>query len=303
MDYQDILYSVDGRVARVILNRPEVKNAQSYRLLHELDHAFQRAVEDPEVRVIVLSGAGDSFSAGHDLGSRAVREDPAQNPWPRDLKGRYARAWHLYLDMGLRWRNLTKPTIAMVHGYCIFGGWMIATAMDLILASDDAKFLASHFQYFSVPYDVPPRKAKELLFEFRFMHADEALASGLVNRVIPRAELEAETLALARRIALNDPFALRMAKLSVNQAQDEMGYTTFVRGALQTYMLTQESGAKELQNADPQTRRRFSTVERALAYERERAAAALRSASPLAPGTANGGESEPARRGEEPLAG
>jgi enoyl-CoA hydratase len=172
--------------------------------------------------------------------------------------------------MGLRWRNLPKPTIAMVQGYCIFGGWMIATAMDLIVAADDTKFLASHFQYFSVPYDVPPRKAKELLFEFRFMHADEAEKAGLVNRVVPRAQLEEETMALARRIAQNDPFALRMAKLSVNQAQDEMGYSTFIRSALQTYVVTSESGAKELKDGTEGHRRRFATVDRALAYEHER---------------------------------
>jgi enoyl-CoA hydratase len=272
MKYHDILYAVDGAVARVTLNRPHVKNAQSTRLLHEMDDAFTRAVADDAVRVIVLAGAGETFSAGHDLGSKDVRDDPSQQPRPPDLKGRYERVWGLYIDMGLRWRNLPKPTIAMVQGYCIFGGWMIATAMDLIVAADDAKFLASHFQYFSVPYDVPPRKAKELLFEFRFMHADEALTAGLVNRVVPRAELEEETMALARRIGQQDPFMVRLGKLSVNQAQDSMGYSTFVRGALQTYMVAAESGRRELSEGDDSNRRRFGGVDRAVAYERERAA-------------------------------
>ena len=269
-DYQDIRYAVDGAVARITLNRPEVRNAQSQRLLFEMDDAFTRAGDDPAVHVIVLAGAGDTFSAGHDLGSKQVRDDPSQNPRPADLVGRYERVWRLYVDLGLKWRNLPKPTIAMVQGYCIFGGWMIATAMDLIVAADDAKFLASHFQYFSVPYDVPPRKAKELLFEFRFMPADEAREAGLVNRVVPRARLEEETMALARRIAQQDPFALRLAKLSVNQAQDTMGYTTFIRGALQTYMVNAESGRRELTGGDETSRRRFATVDRAVAYERER---------------------------------
>ena len=271
MTYENILYELDGPVARVILNRPEVRNAQSRKLLEEMDDAFNRAVDDPEVRVIVLSGNGPSFSAGHDLGSPEVRAERAAQPALQTVQGRYERVWDLYIDMGLRWRNLPKPTVAMVHGYCIFGGWMIATAMDLIVASEDAKFLASHFQYFSVPYDVPPRKAKELLFEFRFMHADEALTAGLVNRVVPRERLEEVTMALARRIAQNDPFALRLAKLSVNQAQDEMGYSTFVKSALQTYMVMSESGAKELQDNAQGGRRRFATVDRALAYESERA--------------------------------
>ncbi|MGI8550955.1 MAG: enoyl-CoA hydratase-related protein [Dehalococcoidia bacterium] len=269
MAYQHILYAVDGPVARVTLNRPEVRNAQSRKLLEEMDAAFEAAVADPEVRVIVLAGVGDTFSAGHDLGSPEVRAEQAARP-AQGLIGRFERIWDLYIDMGLRWRNLPKPTIAMVQGYCIFGGWMIATAMDLIVASEDAKFLASHFQYFSVPYDVSPRKAKELLFEFRFMHADEAERTGMVNRVVPRERLEEETMALARRIALNDPFALRMAKFSINQAQDEMGYSTFIKAASQTYMMTSESGAKELQDSDEGKRRRFSTVDRAIAYERER---------------------------------
>lgn len=269
MSYETLLYEVNGPVARVTLNRPEVKNAQSRRLLEEMDAAFGQAVEDPAVRVIVLGGRGETFSAGHDLGSREARAEQVARP-VEGLTGRYERVWQLYIEYGMRWRNLPKPTIAMVQGYCIFGGWMIATAMDLIVAADDAKFLASHFQYFSVPYDVPPRKAKELLFEFRFMHAGEAERVGFVNRVVPRERLEEETLALAQRIALNDPFALRMAKFSVNQAQDEMGYSTFVRSALQTYMVTSESGAKELQDGKDGGRRRFATVERALAYERER---------------------------------
>lgn len=268
MGYEHILYEVDGPVARVTLNRPEKKNAQSRALLEEMDRAFAAAVEDDRVRVIVLGGAGDTFSAGHDLSST---EGAARAQASPGLIGRYDRVWDLYIDKGLRWRNLPKPTIAMVQGYCIFGGWMIATAMDLIVAADNAKFLASHFQYFSVPYDVGVRKAKELLFEFRFMHADEAEKTGLVNRVVPVARLEEETMALARRIAQNDPFALRLGKLSINQAQDEMGYTTFVKSALQTYVVMSESGAKELQDGEGQSRRRFATVDRALAYEAERA--------------------------------
>ncbi len=270
MEYRHILYSVDDGVARVILNRPEVRNAQSRRLLEELDDAFTQAANDPEARVIVLSGAGQSFSAGHDLGSREEKADREARPGEGGLRGRYQRLWDLYIDFGLRWRNLPKPTIAMVHGYCIFGGWMIATAMDLIIASDDAKFLASHFQYFSVPYDVGVRKAKELLFEFRFMHADEAERAGMVNRVVAPAQLEQETLALARRISMNDPFWLRLAKLSVNQAQDQMGYSTFITGALQTYTVMSEAGGNTAHESAQGGRRRYDSVERAMSYEQER---------------------------------
>lgn len=266
MTYEHILYEVDGPVATVWLNRPEKKNAQSRALLEELDAAFTRACADDDVRVIVLAGKGDTFSAGHDL---SVAEGQNRAQMSPGMQGRYTRVWDLYIDMGLRWRNLPKPAIAAVHGYCIFGGWMIATAMDLIIAAENTKFLASHFQYFSVPYDVGIRKAKELLFEFRFLHADEAKEAGFVTRVVPAGEQVAAAQALARRIALQDPFSLRLAKLSLNQAQDEMGYSTFVKAALQTYVVMSESGAKELSEGEG-SRRRFATVDRALAYESER---------------------------------
>src|SRR5262249_51399650 len=149
-------YEVDGPVATVTLNRPERKNAQSRQLLEEMDAAFSCAVEDEVVRAIILAGAGDTFSAGHDL---SVQEAALRAQRSPGLIGRYERVWDLYIDMGLRWRELPKPTIAAVQGYCIFGGWMIATAMDLIVAAEDARFLGSHFQYFSIPYDVSPRKA------------------------------------------------------------------------------------------------------------------------------------------------
>jgi enoyl-CoA hydratase len=267
MTFENIIYAVDGPVAIVTLNRPEKKNAQSRQLLEEMDAAFQQAVDDDAVRVIVLAGAGDTFSAGHDL---SAQENAIRQQMSPGLTGRYKRVWDLYIEMGLRWRDLPKPTIAAVHGYAIFGGWMIATAMDLIMASEDAKFLASHFQYFSVPYDVGVRKAKELLFEFRFLHADEALKAGFINRVVPREQLMEETLALARRIAQNDPFALRLAKLSINQAQDQMGYSTFVKSALQTYVVSSEAGANATHQEEGQHRRRYASVDRALAYERER---------------------------------
>ena len=179
MEYRHILYSTDEGIARVTLNRPEVRNAQSRRLLEEMDDAFRVAVDDPEVRVIILSGNGGRLLRRTRPRLREETRRPRAAALCARLKGRYKRLWDLYIDFGLRWRNLPKPTIAMVHGYCIFGGWMIATAMDLIVAADDARFLASHFQYFSVPYDLGIRKAKDVLFQFRFLHADEAEKTGL----------------------------------------------------------------------------------------------------------------------------
>ena len=169
-------------------------------------------------------GAGEHFSAGHDLGTPEELADQEERPWRGGIRGWYERTHEQFYDNTMRWRNLPKPTVAAVQGYCIFGGWMIASAMDVIFAADDAMFLGSHFQWFCVPWDLPVRKAKELLYEPRFMDAHEAERCGLVNRVLPRDQLVDETLAWAGRVAENDPFQLRMTKLAANQVQDNQGY-------------------------------------------------------------------------------
>jgi enoyl-CoA hydratase len=237
MEDRTVLYEKHDRVARVILNRPRYKNAQSRRLLEELDAAFATANADDDVRVIILSGVGDNFSSGHDLGTAEEKEDQQRRRFPKGVRGEYARSRQLYLDNTLRWRDLDKPTIAQVHGLCIFGGWMFAAAMDLVVASDDARFLPALLQYFSIPWDIPPRKAKEILFQSRFIDAAEACRLGFVNLVVPRAELEAETMALANRIAESDRFTLRMVKWAVNSAQDAMGFSTAIRNAHSHHMV------------------------------------------------------------------
>lgn len=238
-----VLYDVDGRIAHLTLNRPEVKNAQSGHLLRELDAAFTRAADDPSVRVIVLSGSGDSFSSGHDLGSaeQVEERDARAARFHTDVEDRFDYSWDHFVDFGRRWRDLPKPTIAQVHGWCIFGGWMIASSMDLIVAADDARFLTNLLQYFTLPYDVGPRKAKELLFDNTVLTAADAQAAGFVNRVVPRAELAAETAALAARIAKQPPFLLRAMKLAVNNAQDAMGFQASVSAAHSHYQLSEQS--------------------------------------------------------------
>jgi len=228
MTYSTIAYE-PGTVARVILNRPERHNAQSWTLLAEMEDAFNRAVADLDARVIVLSGSGRSFSAGHDLDSPQQVEDRREAVSGLDSFGRTAKSWDVYVNSHLRWRDLQKPTIAMVHGYCIFGGWMIASAMDFIFAADDAVFIPVYGDYFTAPWDIGPRKAKEILYENRFMTAQEALDWGFVNRLYPAADLESETLKYAGRVAEHDPFTTRMVKLAINQTMDGMGFTQSVR--------------------------------------------------------------------------
>jgi enoyl-CoA hydratase len=236
--YRTLLYTVSDGIAVITLNRPQQRNAQSTELLHELDRAILAAGADPAVRVIVLTGAGDHFSAGHDLGTADEQAYRAANPMEPGIRGFYDRTWQLYVDMHLRWRNVGTPMIAAVQGYCIFGGWMIASTADVVFAADDAMFLASLFQYFSVPWDVPPRRAKEILFQGRFVDAAQAKELGLVNRVVPRAGLMQAVLDYAADVAANDPQQMRMVKRAVNAAQDTMGFTAAITGAHSHYMLT-----------------------------------------------------------------
>lgn len=238
MTYKHIVYE-PGPVARIILNRPQVRNAQSRIMIEEMDDAFRAAAEDEQVHVIVLSGKGDHFSAGHDLGTpEEIADREARGGLPNHMGGRYARSYEIFVAATLRWRNIPKPTIAMVKGYCIFGGFMFASSMDLVFAADNAMFLPNHTQYFPLPWDVGPRKAKELLYETRFMPAAEALDLGFVNRLYPEDELERETLAFAERVATNDPFFLRMVKFSVNNMEDAKGFSHTVEAAYNAYHLS-----------------------------------------------------------------
>lgn len=221
----------DGRVAVVTLNRPRYRNALSLQAMAELDAAFQRAAADDEVRVVVLRGEGPVFSAGHDLGSPDVQSDLTDDGgrvWERNAQTRYEHTWRLDVDHYLRFRSIPKPTIAAVHGQCLLAGWMLASSMDVIFAADDAEFLMSDIEYFSMPWDIGVRKTKEIVFENRFITCDEAVSFGFVQRAIPSDKLDAEVMAFATRVAEQDRFRLRMMKLSINQMQDMQGFTPHI---------------------------------------------------------------------------
>ncbi len=231
-------------VRRVTLNRPQARNAQNLRMTYELNEAFDRAVADPSVRVVVLAAAGPHFCAGHDLRERleGATRPPSVGTWSGfgepGAHGRYAHEQEVYLQMTRRWRNLAKPTIAQVHGQCIAGGLMLAWACDLIVASDDAQFRdpvvamgVLGVEWFAHPWELGPRKAKELLFTADAWSADEAHRLGMVNRVVPRAELEAQVLQIAASIAAKPSFAVKLAKEAVNRAVDRMGQADSIDSA------------------------------------------------------------------------
>jgi len=234
LDFKDIIYSLEGPIGVITLNRPAYRNAQGYRMLDEIEEAFQLARADEAVRVVVVRGAGGVFSTGHDLGTpEGVEYRKALGAKPGIQT--YDQFKRYNLDLLLAWRNFPKPTVAMVEGYCIYAGWMLAAAMDVVFAADNAEFLAGYVEYMSVPWDIGIRRAKELCFESRFISAEEAMRYGLVNRVLPLADLERETFSWARRVAENSPETLRMAKIQMNKAQDAQGFTNAVEDSLGDY--------------------------------------------------------------------
>jgi enoyl-CoA hydratase len=234
-----VLYERHEAVAIVTMNRPQVRNAQNAKMTLALDEAFGRAMKDDAAKVVVLAGAGPHFSAGHDIGTpeRDIhRSFPrvATTWWEHEDKAGaeavFVRESELYLGMCRRWRELPKPTIAMVQGACVAGGLMLAWTCDMVVASEDAFFAdpvvrmgIPGVEYFAHPFAVPARIAKEMLFLGERMSAQRAYAVGMVNRVVPRDKLHEETLALAGRIAQMPRFALALAKKAVNQAEDRMG--------------------------------------------------------------------------------
>jgi enoyl-CoA hydratase len=196
-------------------------------------------MNDDAVKVVVLAGAGPHFSAGHDIGTpeRDIHRSfprKATTWWEHEDKAGaeaiFVRESELYLGMCRRWRDLPKPTIAMVQGACVAGGLMLAWVCDLVMASDDAFFAdpvvrmgIPGVEYFAHPFAMPARVAKEMLFLGERMPAERAYQVGMVNRVVPRERLRKETLAVAKRIAEMPRFALALAKKAVNQAEDRMG--------------------------------------------------------------------------------
>jgi enoyl-CoA hydratase len=236
---EPVRYERHGAVAVVTMDRPDYRNAQNSAMTYALDRALYRAADDNEVKVVVLAGAGKHFSAGHDIGTP---ERDAHLPFDRkaglwwdhsDKQGadsRYARESEVYLGMCRRWRELPKPLIASVQGACVAGGLMLAWVCDLIVASEDAFFAdpvvrmgIPGVEYFAHPWVMPPRIAKEFLYTGDRMSAQRAYEVGMVNRVVPRAELADRTMELATRIADMPRLGLALTKRAVNQAEDLQG--------------------------------------------------------------------------------
>src|SRR5438876_9559396 len=243
-----VTYTVDGRVGIVTLNRPEKLNAITPELKRLLIERLREADRDPATRVVVLRAEGRSFSAGYDIGPSPARAARRGN----------ALAWHQSLtdDVALEmtpW-DMVKPVIASVQGHCLGGGCELVMMCDLTIAASDAPFGEPEIRFSNVgpalimPFVIGLKRARELLYLGDPIDAQTALQYGMVNRVVPRAELQAATLKFARRIALISPEALAGTKLAINRGAEAAGFRNAIRAGLDVlaplYAARTDVGAK-----------------------------------------------------------
>ncbi len=244
-------YEKDGQgVAVIELHRPEKANAQSVPMTYQLNEAFDRAVRDDDVRAIVLAAAGRHFSAGHDLTdpARYTETDLCVGTWAGwaapGAEGRLAREHEIYFDMCRRWRNLSKPTIAAVQGKCIGGGLMLAWVCDLIIAGEGAVFQdpvvnfgINGIEWLAHPWELGPRKAKELLMTADSWTAREAEQLGMVNRVVPDDQIRDVAVELARKIATKPALAVKLVKSAINATVDAQGHEVATQNSFGLHQL------------------------------------------------------------------
>jgi naphthoate synthase len=220
-DYEDIRYELADGIAKITIDRPEVRNAFRPETLIEISDALERARSDTSVGVIILTGEGPlAFCSG---GDQRVRGDTGYV-----ASGAEVGRFHV-TDLHVQMRRLPKPIVAMVAGYAIGGGHVLHVVCDLTIAADNARFgqtgpkvgsFDGGFGAGLLANLVGPKKAKEIWFLCRQYDADEALDMGLVNRVVPLEELEEETVAWCREMLALSPFSLRLLKASFNAAED-----------------------------------------------------------------------------------
>lgn len=264
-DYKYVTYEEleGGQVVRILLNRPDTRNAQNRGLLVDLDDAFGRAEEDDRVRVVILGGVGPLFSSGHDMGSKEAmaerRPGPDQhrtatiNGATREgTEARMLQEWHYYFQNTMRWRNLRKITVAQVQGTVYSAGLMLMWACDLIVAADDVYFAdvvgtrlgMCGMEYFGHPWEFGPRRTKELMLTGDAIDVEDAHRLGMVSKIFPVAELTEQTLAYARRIANVPTMTALMIKESVNQTVDNMGFYNSLQACFNLHQLNHSHWAE-----------------------------------------------------------
>ncbi|MHB1712164.1 MAG: enoyl-CoA hydratase [Acidimicrobiales bacterium] len=253
----------EGEVVRILLNRPETRNAQNRGLLVDLDDAFRRAEEDDKVKVVILGGVGPLFSSGHDMGSKESMAERRPGPdqhrtatlngaTRQGAEARMLQEWHYYFQNTMRWRNLRKITVAQVQGTVYSAGLMLMWACDLIVAADDVYFAdvvgtrlgMCGMEYFGHPWEFGPRRTKELMLTGDAIDVHEAYRLGMVSKIFPADDLSEQALAYARRIAEVPTMTALMIKESVNQTMDNMGFYNSLQACFTLHQLNHSHWAE-----------------------------------------------------------
>jgi enoyl-CoA hydratase len=267
-EYEFVKYEEleDGRIVRILLDRPDTRNAQNRGMLVELDDAFREAEKDDNVRVVILGGVGPLFSSGHDMGSAKSVEERTEHPTSKidgatreGAENRMLQEWHYFFQNTLRWRNLRKITVAQVQGTVYAAGLMLMWACDLIVAADNALFAdvvgtrlgMCGIEYFGHPWEFGPRKAKELMLTGDAISVQEAHQLGMVSKIFPTDELSEQTLAFAKRIAQVPTMAALLIKESVNQTVDNMGFYNSLQSCFTLHQLNHAHWAEVHENRYP----------------------------------------------------
>ncbi len=246
-DYGDIVYETAEGIAKITINRPEVRNAFRPQTLFEMADAFNRARDDDHVGVIILTGAGsEAFCSG---GDQRIRGDDGYIG-DDDVAGKGIGRLNV-LDLQVQIRRTPKPVVAMVAGWAVGGGHVLHVVCDLTVAADNARFgqTGPRVGSFDGGYGsgllariVGQKKAREIWYLCEAYDAADALQMGLVNKVVPLADLERETVAWCRRMLLHSPLALRMLKASMNAADDGLaGIQQLAGDATLLFYLTEEA--------------------------------------------------------------
>ena len=231
-DFQVINYAVADSIATITLNRPDKLNAIDPAMVGELNAAMDAAEADDTVRVIVLRGEGRAFSAGFDLSVEDPSGENSEEFWRAELQRDF--------DVIMRFWNSPKPTVAAVHGYCLGSAMEMAVACDITVAAEGCRFGAPEVKFGSgivalvLPWLIGPKAAKELLLTGDDnVPAQRAESLGLVNRVVPADQLDAEARRFAEQLAANDPTAVRLTKQAINRSYQIMGMPQALAEALE----------------------------------------------------------------------
>ena len=253
MEYQKILIDEPApMLMRITLNRPDKRNPLSNELRTEMFHALETGDQDPNVRVMIIRGAGSCFSAGYDLQSDVRQDQPYYTAggmanWPRHVVDGFFKIW-----------DLAKPVIAQVHGYCLAGGTELATACDLVYVADDAMIGYPVVRSISppdnqfYPWIVGLRRAMELMLTGDHMSGVEAVESGFANRAFAADELEANVLRIAGRVAKTPSDLQQINKRAVHRQMDAMGIRAGIRAGTEMQQLATFTATTQAHLADMQ---------------------------------------------------